>query len=433
MTKLPDTRRAETPITQAPEANAIEQTHRTTQEVSTSQSALITRGLTIPDQMRISRYAKIPELGPRILFFSGGSALNGVARTLKKYTHNSIHLVTPYDSGGSSAVIREFFDMPAVGDLRSRMMALADESVLGNPQIMHLFNYRFDKCSTNESLRSRLDDIVKGEDPLTSDIVNPMRSLICNHLAYFLKAMPASFDLRGASIGNLLIVGGYINQHRELDPIIFLFSELVKVKGIVRAIVEDNYHLAAELEDGREIIGQHQLTGKEVAPITSAIKKLRLSTNLHNMSRVTSKLKRRNRQLISSAELICYPPGSFYSSLVANLLPYGVAESIATNPCPKVYIPNRGKDPEQIGMTINDQITTLLDRLQGQLPQPVSPSKLLNFVLYDSRSCGVACQDIDVQHFAEMGIKIIDTQLICTDKAKIYDNDKLVKALISFV
>lgn len=395
-------------------------------------NSLVTRGLTIPDQMRTSRYAKIPELGPRILFFSGGSALNGAARKLKQYTHNSIHLVTPYDSGGSSAVIREFFDMPAVGDLRSRMMALADESVLSNPEIMQLFNYRFDKTSNNEDLRCRLDAIVAGEDKLTREISNPMRSLICNHLGYFLKAMPAKFDLRGASIGNLLIVGGYINHHRELDPIIFLFSELVKVKGVVRSVVDDNYHLAAELDDGSQIIGQHQLTGKEFSPITSRIKKLRLSADLHSMRRVSSKLKKRNRRLISSAELICYPPGSFYSSLIANLLPYGVSDSIAANPCPKIYIPNRGQDPEQIGMTLNDQIDTLLERLQGQFEHGVKPAQLLNFILYDSSNSDADYQ-IDTARFAKQGIQVIDTSLVDPEQPDVYDNDKLVQALISFV
>lgn len=395
-------------------------------------NSLVTRGLTIPDQMRISRYAKIPELGPRILFFSGGSALNGAARKLKDYTHNSIHLVTPYDSGGSSAVIRAFFDMPAVGDLRSRMMALADESVLGNPEIMRLFNYRFDKTSQNEELHCRLNAIVAGDDTLTSEIANPMRSLICNHLGYFLKAMPAKFDLRGASIGNLLIVGGYINHHRELDPIIYLLSELVQVKGIVRSVVEDNYHLAAELEDGSQVIGQHQLTGKEFPPITSAIKKLRLSADLHSMRRVNSKLRKRNRRLIASTELICYPPGSFFSSLVANLLPYGVSESIVANPCPKIYIPNRGKDPEQVGMTLNDQVDTLLARLQGQFEQPVRPTQLLNYILYDSSNSDADYQ-VDVARFEKQGIQVIDTPLINPEQPDVYDNDKLVQALISFV
>ena len=95
----------------------------------------ITRPVVIPDLLRTSRYQRAPELGPRILFFSGGTALNDLSRVLKRYTHNSIHLVTPYDSGGSSAKLRNAFDMPAVGDLRSRLMALADGTLAGHPGI----------------------------------------------------------------------------------------------------------------------------------------------------------------------------------------------------------------------------------------------------------------------------------------------------------
>ncbi len=80
----------------------------------------VSRAVEIPDPLRIGRYRKAPELGPRILFFSGGSALNGLCKALKHYTHNSTHLVTPFDSGGSSAELRNAFNMPSIGDLRSR-------------------------------------------------------------------------------------------------------------------------------------------------------------------------------------------------------------------------------------------------------------------------------------------------------------------------
>ena len=40
-------------------------------------------------------------------------------RGLKHYTHNSIHLITPFDSGGSSAVIRRTFRVLSVGDIRN--------------------------------------------------------------------------------------------------------------------------------------------------------------------------------------------------------------------------------------------------------------------------------------------------------------------------
>ena len=62
-----------------------------------------------------------PDRGPAILFFTGGTALRGLSRELKKLTHRSIHLMSPFDSGGSSATLREAFGMLAVGDIRNRM------------------------------------------------------------------------------------------------------------------------------------------------------------------------------------------------------------------------------------------------------------------------------------------------------------------------
>ena len=66
----------------------------------------IEREISLPDALRVSRAASAPHLGPRVLFFSGGSALNGISRQLKTYTFNSIHLITPFDSGGSSQILR---------------------------------------------------------------------------------------------------------------------------------------------------------------------------------------------------------------------------------------------------------------------------------------------------------------------------------------
>ena len=133
-------------------------------------SLRITRTVTLPDPVRISRYHKAPELGPRILFFSGGSALDTLSSKLKNFTHNSIHLVTPFDSGGSSAKLRQAFEMPAIGDLRSRMMALADETVTGHPEVYQLFTYRLPVGSSNGELLQQLESMTKDKDPLVSNI-----------------------------------------------------------------------------------------------------------------------------------------------------------------------------------------------------------------------------------------------------------------------
>ncbi len=390
----------------------------------------ITRSATIPDPIRISRYRKAPELGPSILFFSGGSALGKLSRVLKNYTHNSIHLVTPFDSGGSSAELRQAFDMPSIGDLRSRLMALADESVTGQPDIYRLFTHRFPNDASQDELIQRLRSMIRGKDPMVKSISNPMRRLIRNQLGFFIEQMPASFDLRGASIGNLILAGGYLNNHQHLDPIIFLFSKLVGVLGTVRAIVNDNLHLAAVLEDGRQVIGQHRLTGKEVAPITSPIQHLHLSSRLDRYVPATTAIRKKNRKLIERADLICYPPSSFYSSLLANLLPEGVGKAVAANHGPKIYIPNLERDPEQIGMDLQGSVSRLLSQLRKNAGIECPASRLLNFILIDSKR-GNYLSGIPEEQLQKQGIQIIDTPLISRQSSPWYDPELLSAALLS--
>ncbi len=390
----------------------------------------VTRSAQIPDPVRLSRYLKAPELGPRILFFSGGTALTDTSRALKRYTHNSIHLVTPFDAGGSSAKLRQAFSMPSIGDLRNRLAALADENTTGHPEVYQLFTYRFPDQSAPGELLARLDRMIRGKEPLVSAVSNPMRQLIRDQLGYFREAMPEGFDLRGASIGNLILAGGYLHNQKHLDPIIFLFSTMLNVRGTVLAVVDDDLHLAAELEDGSCVTGQQRLTGKEVAPLRSPIRRLFLSAHPDKPVPAESHMRKKNLRLIRQAELICYPPGSFYTSMLANLLPAGVATTIAVTDCPKVYIPNLGRDPEQIGMTLDSSIRTLLEYLRAGHGVPCPTEKLLNFVLIDSTQ-GRYRSTVSAALVRELGIRLIDTRLISRQSAPYYDPELLVSALLS--
>ena len=390
----------------------------------------VTRKIEIPDTLRISRYRRAPELGPRLLFFSGGTALTGISSRLKRYTHNSIHFVTPFDSGGSSAILRDAFNMPAIGDLRSRLISLADESITGHPEVYRLFTYRFSKNSGHKDLLNRLEDMVSGKEPMVRVIPNPMRRLIRTQLGYFLAQMPHNFELRGASIGNLILAGGYFNNHRHLDPIIYLFSMLVGAKGTVRAIINKNLHLVARLENGESIIGQHKLTGKEVKPIDSKITELLLSDNRNFSHRVTVPLRKKNRKLIKSADLICYPPGSFYSSVIANLLPKGVGRTIADNNVPKVYIPNLGTDPEQFGMSLQEKIETIIHYLRLDAGKRCPAAHLLNYLLIDSHR-GNYGKLPGKKFLKKWGIQMIDTQLLLIRNDPHYDPEMLNRALLS--
>lgn len=312
----------------------------------------IIRSAIVPDPIRIARYEKAPELGPRILFFSGGTALNALSRHLTRFTHNSIHIVTPFDSGGSSAKLREAFRMPAIGDLRSRIMALADQTVKGNPEVVRLFAFRFPFDEPPAALKQRLERLVNADDERVREIPRPMQDLIRTHLDVFQRNMPANFDLRGASVGNLILAGGYLHHGRDIDPVIFLFSRLVESRGMVVPVSASVLHLGADLEDGRRVIGQHLLTGKEVAPLDSPIRRVFLCTNDPPHKETRADAGSEVCHLIAQADLIVFPMGSFYTSIMANLLPDGVCRAIAESYCPRVYVPNTGHDPEQRGLSV---------------------------------------------------------------------------------
>ena len=386
----------------------------------------ITRAVRMPDAFRIERNLSNPKLGPRLLFFSGGSALNGVAQCLKRYTHNSIHLVTPFDSGGSSQGLRVAFNMPAIGDLRSRLMALADETVLGHPDVFRLFTHRFAKSAKRDDLRGELDAMIAGTHPLVEAIEQPMRMLIQNQLGMFRAACPESFDLRGASIGNLILAGGYLSQNQQLEPIIFLVSKLVGVQGTVRAVTDDNLHLGAELANGEDVIGQHLLTGKEHPELSSPIKDFFLNHSLKGKDPATSDFPDRNRTLIHSADLICYAPGSFYTSLIANLLPQGVGKAVASHTVPKVYVPSLGSDPETRGMSLGDRVHTLLTYLHQDAGTHCRTEKLLNFVVVDT-----SVLDADIAEVSARGITVLKLDLVSKKSAPFYDPVQLCEALVS--
>jgi CofD-related protein of GAK system len=394
-------------------------------------SITISRAVELPDGLRLSRHGKTPELGPRLLFFSGGTALRDLSRDLIRYTHNSIHIMTPFDSGGSSAKLRTAFNMLAVGDIRNRIMALADRSMQGNPEIFRLFAYRFPKDADNGELWDRLREMERGRDQLVAEVPDPMRKIIRMHLRFFMDPCMDEFDLRGASIGNLILTGGYFNYHRLIDPVIYLFTKLVEARGIVRPVINVDMHLAAELENGEVIIGQHLLTGKEAAPIDSPIRKVWATRTLDDPAPVDIQIREKMHALIRSADLIVYPMGSFFSSVIANLLPGGVGDAVAAAPCPKIFIPNLGNDPELVRTSVLEQMRLLFNTLETSSSRKTARGNLLNFILIDSR--GDYGAPLELDKIRRYGVEVLDCELISEDSSPLLDARKVNEILLSLV
>lgn len=394
------------------------------------QSLRVTRSLCIPDGKKLALYRRAPELGPKVLFFSGGTALRDLSRRIIAYTHNSVHIVTPFDSGGSSAVIRKAFKMLAVGDIRNRLMALADRSLHGNPEIFELFAYRFSKDASPSELQGELDRMLKGRHERIRVVPDPMRKIVRSHLAFFADRMPKDFNLAGASVGNLILTGGFFNNDRHIDPVIFLFTKLVEARGIVRPVVNKDLHLVSELADGTRLVGQHMLTGKQAEPIASPVARVYLAANPDQPAQAKVEIRPKVRELIASADLICFPMGSFYSSVVANLLPKGVGEAVRRAQCPKVFIPNLGHDPEMIGMSLADCVTRLYQYLDAGCEGKSPRDSLLNFVLLDSVR-GRYQGPLELKKMQRYGVEVIDAPLVSDDSAPLLDSNALIEHLLS--
>ncbi len=372
-----------------------------------------------------------PKLGPSIVFFTGGTALKTLSQELCKYTHNAVHLVTPFDSGGSSATLRKAFAMPAVGDARNRLLALANPKLV--PQkLIDLCESRLQNHGSRESLLQNLYALASERHEAWDGIPRLFGEPLRIYLRYFLEKMPDDFDPKNASIGNLMLAGGYLHNNRQWGPILAQFSRLLQVRGVVMPITTKSLHLGAQLCDGNVIIGQHRITGYgEQGPLVPVQKLFLLQHDKKTQSAADRECEP-NVHLaaatyIRSADAICYPMGSFYTSVLANLLPKGVGKSISQANCPKFYIPNVGHDEEQRTLSVAAAVSIILKTLRNKIGD-VPTTKLLQRVLVDTKNGFYPC-GIDKEGLTAQGVEVCDMPLL--SNAHIHDAKLTAKAVMA--
>ena len=182
----------------------------------------------------------------------------------------------------------------------------------------------------------------------------------------------------------------------------------MEARGVVRPVTIAIRHLAVRLASGEVIVGQHAFTGKEGKPVSSPIKEIWITRSLGDAAPASVGIRPKLGELIGTADLICYPFGSFYSSLIANLLPQGVGKAVAAAPCPKVFIPNMGTDPELVGHTLRDQTERLLHCLARD---GVSERDVLQALVVDTDESAYP-GGIPLAWLRAKGIRVVRTSLV---------------------
>ncbi len=375
-----------------------------------------------------------PEKGVRIIFFTGGTALCALSKELCRVTHNSVHLITPFDSGGSSACLRDAFHMPAVGDMRNRLLALADTEHT-SPALLRLLHSRLPAEEQETRLVSHLYALASVKHPIWGDMAPHLAEVLRTYLLFFLEKIPPNFDARKASIGNLVLAGAYLHHGRQWKPAIHMFSRLLHARGTVLPISTSNVHLGATLINGHVLIREHCIAhgiaeGQCCVHLKEhPIKQLFFVPQSHDVQGSTLSAPHINcrPQLyaeaaahIHTAEAICYPMGSFYTSIIANLLPLGVGAAIARAQCPKIYIPNVGHDAEQARLSVADSVHIILKSLR-QDAGCVPTHSLMNSVIVDPEH-GHYPNGIDIESIEAQGVRVQCTPLV-RDRSNLQEHD----------
>ena len=343
---------------------------------------------------------------PAIVFFSGGTALNGLAAELAKVNPECAYIITTFDSGGSSAALREVFDMPAVGDVRNRMLALADTESPERKNIVDLLNTRLPPFADRTALNGQLSHLASGSHPLMEALPEVIRKILSERFAMFIELVGDNFDPLNASLGNIVLATGFMVHERVLVQSIAQLSRLIGVRGIVRAATVDNGHLAVRLMNGEILAGQHLFTGKELDPVGSPIEGMWICAGVDDPWPRSVHASSLAINLVNKAELIVYPMGSFYSSTLAALSPQGLGLAVSANPCPKVFIPNMGHDPELLGHGMALQVERLLEIMRMDNAAYIKSDKVLNYILIDSKN-GSYQEKLDLTDLEKMPLKVI--------------------------
>ena len=309
----------------------------------------------------------IPDIN--VVAIGGGTGLSNLLRGLKQHDIDITAIVTVADDGGSTGRIRREYDIPAPGDLRNCIVALADDESL----VSELFQYRFDRDGS---------------------------------------------DLKGHSLGNLFITA-LTQVTGSFEQAVLEFGKVVNIRGRVMPSTLENIDLCAELVDGTTVLGESSISGDK-APIR------RVYLSPEQPDAYPPAL-----DAILNADLIILGPGSLYTSVIPNLLVSGVVDAIKWSRGIAVYACNVATQKgETDHFTATDHIKAVVEYLgRGNLDyaivngnrasaEAIRPDLGVQAVLDDGQ---IAIYD---------GVKIVGADVISDTNPLRHDPAKLSQVLV---
>lgn len=305
---------------------------------------------------------------PRVLAGLGpGLAAGGAPDEERRVDVTAI--VTTADDGGSSGELRRVYGVPAPGDVRNCLVALA----AGPNPLAGVFQHRFS----------------------------------------------GGGGLDGHTVGNVVLTA-LAQRLGDFGSAVAAAAELLGVRGRVLPASTEPVELLARLEDGRLVRGEVAL-----ARARGRVAELRLARPADASPAAVEAIRR--------ADLVVLGPGSLYSSVLASLLARGLGEALRATTATRVLVVNLFTQPgETDGYGAADHVRALRRHLgdvvdvalvhRGPLPAPVARA-------YAEE--GAAPVALDRPALEALGVVPVVADLLAEGDLGRHDPQKLARALLA--
>lgn len=293
----------------------------------------------------------------KLAVLGGGTGMSTLLSGLKKLPFDISAIVSVADNGSSTGRLREEFNTVAVGDIRKILVSLAENE----EEVGKLFNYRF---QTNS-------------------------------------------DLDGHALGNLLLTGA-AQITGNMSDAIELVNSMLKLKGNVIPLTEDNVTLIGKMEDGTLIKGEEQIT-KDKRLISDVFYEKKPEINPDVL------------KAIREADAIILSMGSLFTSILPNLICPEVTLEIDRSKAKIIYVCNIMTQP---GETDDFSVSHHIKLLNNYLGKRKIDAVVLNngTISEDIIKKYATIEDKDLVHIDYNNLKKLNVDLIEDDYVMIKDN-----------
>lgn len=232
----------------------------------------------------------------KVVIFGGGTGLSHVLKGLKLFPVDITAIISVSDNGSSTGVLKKEMNIPAVGDIGTILVNMANTS----EDITKMLKYRFGK-------KTSLDN-------------HPIKNLL----------LAALYDIKG-----------------NLTDATDILCKMLNINGTILPITEDKVEIIGYFDDGKRVVGEEQITEYKGKIIDLKYnKKVKVNEKVY--------------EALYNADLIIFSPGSLYTSILPHLIIPEVRKAIENSKAKKMYVCNLFTQPgETDSFNVSDHLNIL--------------------------------------------------------------------------